>query len=103
MAESDKLFIFAANGGAVTSFMGGKIGIGTPKPTKQLEVNGTMGFSGGKGPFCIFSNVCPSGWVDKGLGGYIYNSRGGATCPYSVGGAYNDSWTWCHPRICCNE
>ncbi|MER3570022.1 MAG: hypothetical protein C4348_00160 [Patescibacteria group bacterium] len=81
----------------------GNVGIGTTNPTARLEVNGTLKFTGGKGPFCIFANACPNGWVDKGLGGYIYDRGGGATCPYTQGADYNASWTWCHPRICCNQ
>lgn len=59
--------------------------------------------STGTGPFCIFAKACPTGWTDNGLGGYIYNSGGGATCPYTQGGSFNSGWTWCNPRICCHS
>jgi len=90
-----------ANG--ITIKSGGKVGIGTTSPNYKLEVSGTLGFTGGTGPFCIFANACPTGWVSKGLGGYISNTGGGATCPYSLGGAYNPTWYWCHPVICCTS
>ena len=64
----------------------GNVGIGTTTPSKKLEIKGTLGFAGGKGPFCIFANECPDGWVDKGFGGYIYYSSKGANCPYTLGG-----------------
>jgi len=79
----------------------GKVGIGTTSPGAKLEVNGTMTFTGGRGPMCIFAKACPNGWVDKGVGGYIRDNSG--SCPYDPGVPYNSGWTWCHPRICCNQ
>ncbi len=67
----------------------------------STTVEGTLGFVGGEGPFCIFSKSCPDGWKDKGHGGYIYKNSDGS-CPYEKGDAFNDEWTWCHPHICCN-
>ena len=78
---------------------GGNVGIGTTTPGQKLTVNGTIGFAGGAGPFCIFANGCPNGWIDRGAGGYIRDNTG--SCPYSGGSAFNATWTWCHPRICC--
>jgi len=77
------------------------VGIGTTTPGAKLEVNGIMRFTGGRGPMCIFANACPNGWVDKGFGGYIRRNNG--SCPYAAGSAYTSGWTWCHPRICCNQ
>jgi uncharacterized coiled-coil protein SlyX len=86
---------------AISVSSDGNVGIGTTAPGAKLEVNGTMKFTGGSGPMCIFANACPNGWVDKGGGGYIRENSG--SCPYSPGGAFNQDWTWCHPRICCNQ
>ena len=66
-----------------------------------LTVNGTISFSGGAGPFCMFATTCPTGWTSKGLGGILINNT--TTCPYNGGSNYNASWNWCHPRICCNN
>lgn len=88
------------NGNMIVS---GNLGVGTTTPATKLEVNGTLGFTGGTGPFCIFANACPNDWVDKGVGGFIYYSAGGATCPYSAGGPLHSGWAWCHPKICCTQ
>jgi hypothetical protein len=98
-------------------YISGNVGIGTIMPTAKLEINGTMKFSGGVGPYCIFygsgfsEGTCPSGWKDKGNVGFIYYDGGkdytcqnvAGTCPYRVGGAFNDDWCWCHPRLCCSQ
>jgi hypothetical protein len=74
-----------------------KIGVGVNNPTKNLEINGNIGFTGGKGPFCIFSTECPDGWVNRGEIGFISKK-----CPYKMGADYS-GWDWCHPQLCCNE
>lgn len=80
----------------------GNVGIGTDTPGKKLEINGTLGFTGGQGPFCIFAKKCPNGWVNKDSAGfivpYIHN------CPYAHGGElWPGGWRWCIPQLCCNE
>ncbi|HKQ68063.1 MAG TPA: hypothetical protein VJT73_01925 [Polyangiaceae bacterium] len=79
--------------------------LNTPGPltvSGNLSVGGSISFTGGAGPFCIFARACPTGWVSKGLGGYIY-PPGSGSCPYSGGAAFNGDWNWCHPEICCNQ
>ena len=63
-------------------------------------MNGFTQFTGGAGPFCMFTNACPAGYTDQGMGGYLFHTTTG-TCPYMTGGVFNFAWTWCHPRVCC--
>jgi len=106
--------LFQASGNSY--FNGGNVGIKTTTPTVPLEVNGAVKtgminaaganingkitFEGGQGPFCIFSTVCPSQWIDKGTVGFIHSGGG---CPYVGGAWYNSGWQWCHPHLCCNQ
>ena len=109
-AGRDRLEL-AAGGTAVS--VGANVGVGTTQPRYRLEVSGTLGFTGGKGPFCIFSARCPAGWKDQGHGGYIVNDlanpaapgTGGGSCPYTElpQERYNAWWIWCRPKVCCNE
>jgi len=85
-----------------TIISGDKIGVGVNNPSKNLEVNGTIGFTGGKGPFCIFSTECPDGWIDKGKGGFFTKKKD--YCPYEYGIISTEYYVLgCFSRICCNE
>lgn len=50
---------------------------------------------------CVLAVACPTGWVDKGTIGIIYNNPDLAKNPFSTGGAYNAWWTWSHSKLCC--
>jgi len=52
------------------------------------------------------STCAGTGMVDRGLVGIIMaNGQYGncAAAGFSGGAAFNDTWTWCHPRLCCAQ
>ena len=96
LTDDDSLYVEGAN-----------VGINVTQPEAKLDVGGNVlvrgkiNFVGGQGPMCIFSKQCPTGWTDKGEGGFLINTSTGS-CPFNPGGNYGGPWNWCHPRICCN-
>ena len=54
------------------------------------------------GNYCVFtsSSSCPSGWIQRAFGGFIWAY--GTSCPFLYGSDYNGGWGWCHPYVCCN-
>jgi hypothetical protein len=51
----------------------------------------------------VLRSSCPSGWRDRGAVGIIMANGDYGNCSAIGGGgaAYNSTWTWCHPRLCC--
>ena len=50
------------------------------------------------GTGCYLADKCPSGYIDKGLGGIIVKK---GTKFGTVGSPLNEIWDWVHPSICC--
>lgn len=81
---------------------------GSNGPTGFQGSTGPRGATGSSGPAgpqygCVFRRSCGPGQTNYGQAGLIMvnNHYGHCSAVGSRGAAYNDSWTWCHPVLCC--
>lgn len=66
----------------------------------QLNLNGRIVFQG-VDRFCIFANVCPSGWTNRGRAAFASETE----CPFGPPGTAVSGLTgyeWCSSTLCCN-
>ncbi len=82
---------------------------GPQGPTGAQGPAGPQGPAGSAGPTygCVLRSTCAgTGMVDRGLVGIIMSNGEYGNCGaagFSGGAAFNSTWTWCHPRMCCGQ
>jgi len=82
---------------------------GPQGPTGPQGPSGPQGPAGAAGPTygCVLRSTCAgTGMVDRGLVGIIMSNGEYGNCGaagFSGGAAFNSTWTWCHPRLCCGQ
>ena len=80
---NDHLFIFSATGGAITSFLGGNIGVGTTGPTGRLTLAGIV--QPAQGNLTLFSQTADFEYDGGSDHLYIFNANGNAITSFLGG------------------